>query len=85
MLNINLEGSPVDPDSLDSGYWVDGQIITERSESCWAVTKLPRANRITMLRIGDGRARLMLGGLSKPSVSVTGPTNVIEALRAEVI
>lgn len=85
-LSLNLEGSPVDPDGDEPGFWVDGAVVTIRTDAFTEVVRLPKqAKRITILRLGSGRARLGIGGYTRSTVSVTGPVEIIERLRAEVL
>lgn len=84
--NIDLStADEVDPDTEDFGFWVDGSVITERTSSMVATSKLPRCQRVTLMRLGGGLARLNMGSFSRVAVSVTGEASLIERLRREVL
>lgn len=75
----------VDPDSTHEGFWTDGNVVTERKDGFIVTSKLPRLQRVTMLRLGGGLSRLSIGSYRGTVVTVTGPTGDIERLRNEVL
>lgn len=85
--NINLDTIEIDPDTTDgAGFWIDGNRISERCSNHEATYLLPKGSkRITLWRLGNGLARLELGGFTKLTVTVTGPRKVIEKLREAVL
>lgn len=87
-MNVNLDTIEIDPDSDDSetGFWIDGNRITDRWSGNVAVYTLPKGcRRISLMRLGQGRSQLTLGGFKANTVTVTGPTKVIERLREAVL
>lgn len=69
------------------GWWIDGKVVTIRSHTgTWVSTyDLPKGACVTMIRLGDGRSRLGIGGFTKTTVTVTGPAEAINRLRERVI
>lgn len=87
-MHINLDTIEIDPDTYDgeTGFWIDGNRITDRYSGHLDVFTLPKGCRkITLMRLGHGRSQLILGGFKANTVTVTGPTPVIEKLREAVL
>ena len=89
MLNIVLTGSKIaDPDRANDreGWWYDGNVVHVRTDISQRRYKLPKgASVVTIQRLGDGRSTLIMGGYSKASVSITGPTEDIRTMREHVL
>lgn len=86
-MNINLDGPPAnDPDRTRCGWWRDGNRITVRSDASETTFTLPRGQRrVSLYRLGDGRAQLAIGGFTKTTVVVTGPSDHIRKLKEAVL
>lgn len=89
---IRLDHAPEIEDTTDfavvDGWWIDDNVVTVVSNSgkTRARYKLPRGKaRVTLSRIGSGRAQLALGGYTTTTVSVVGPIETLEALREAVL
>lgn len=83
--NIRLQDEEIAPDSEDDGWWIDGNVITQRGGSGVWTWRLPKQQVVSVLRLGNGEARLSVGSFSRTTVTVTGPTEVIMRLRSEVL
>lgn len=71
---------------LEGDYAVEGRRVTLTNEQRQAVYMLPnRARRVVVEKAGRGRSRLIIGGFTKVTVSVTGPNDVIEQLKEAVL
>lgn len=85
--HINLDTIEIDPDVDDgAGFWIDGNRVTERASNYEASFLLPKGcRRIELWRLGNGQARLSMGGFTSLTVTVTGPRSVIERLKEAVL
>ena len=84
--NIHLQDDEeIDPSSDQDGFWIDGLTITQRGGSGLWSWRLPRQQCVSLLRLGNGLARLSIGSYSRTTVTVTGPFEVVHRLRNEVV
>lgn len=84
-MNINLFNE-TDPDMEFAGFWIDGHRVTVRTDDSVSTYTLPKGSRrVTTMRIGDERSQLILGGFKSVTVTVTGPSSTIRALREAVL
>lgn len=75
-MNINLEDN----------YTVAGNRVTVEGETLSTTYTLPKgARRITVERLAHGKRRLILGGFKTVTVTVTGPSKVIDELKEAVL
>lgn len=71
---------------IDPSSEVAGNRITVSNDQRVAVYTLPKgARRVIVEKAGRGQSRLILGGFTKATVMVTGPTKIIERLREAVL
>jgi hypothetical protein len=88
---ITLDGDELTEETdftVRVGWWTNDNIIHVASNSGQIQSRyvLPRGRpRVTIDRIGRGRARLLIGGFTTTTVTVVGPTAAIEALRTAVL
>jgi hypothetical protein len=82
-MNIILEGDEViDTTGTHPGWWIDGNVIYQRGVTLETRYSLPKGSRrVTTERLGEGRARLILGGFKSTTFSVVGPYDAIIKLR----
>lgn len=67
-------------------YEVAGNRVTVSNDQRVAVYTLPKGSRrVIVEKAGRGQSRLILGGFTKATVMVTGPTKIIERLREAVL
>lgn len=88
-INLDTDGQ-LGPAGIDDdnqpGWWVQDNVVHERSETNVVRSKLPKgAARIALTKMGKGRSQLSIGAFTRTSVVVTGPTEVLEKLREAVL
>ena len=67
------------------GWWIDGNIITIDSKDGRTVWRLPRGRaRVSLHRLGKGRARLVVAGFTTVTVEVVGPEKTLRKLMEEL-
>lgn len=68
------------------GDWdIDRNVITVRDGSGSTTWRLPRGRaKVSLRKVGKGRARLVVGGFSSIAVEVIGPIKDLEKLRGEL-
>jgi hypothetical protein len=85
-MNLILDANEIDPDATDVGWWIDGNVIWNRQTLSETRYSLPKGNRrVTTERLGNGQARLTLGGFKTVTFSVVGPRDAILQLRGAVL
>lgn len=85
-MDIRLDGPPVDPDGSEVGWWRDGLTVTVRAEHSLSTYRLPKGvRRVTMVRYGEGRTHLAMGGFKSATVTLIGDRDVLAAIREELL
>lgn len=72
-------------DAGDSGWWIDGNVVTVRDEHGLTVWRLPRGRaKLSLRRLGKSRGQLIVAGFTKVTVVVNGPYRALEKLMEEL-
>jgi hypothetical protein len=69
----------------DGDWDIDRNVISVREGSGVTVWRLPRGRaKVSLRKIGKGRARLIVGGFASIAVEVVGPVADLEKLMGEL-